>query len=85
MATFDPNKPGVVETDASDAAIGAVYSQKDERGKLRLVAFFSKKFSLAELNYEIYDKELLVIVAAIREWRHYLEGAKDRVTVYTDH
>ena len=50
-----------------DIAIGAVYSQVNEKGKLQLVAFFSKKFSLAELNYEIYNKELLAIIAAIKE------------------
>jgi hypothetical protein len=85
MAPQDPEKQGIVETDASDAAMGAVYSQVDERGKLRPVAFFSKKFSPAELNYEIHDKELLAIVATMREWRHYLEGAKHQVIVYTDH
>jgi len=47
--------------------MGAVYSQIDEQGKLRPVAFFSKKFLPTELNYEIYDKELLTIIAAIRK------------------
>jgi hypothetical protein len=31
---------------------------------------------LAELNYDIYDKELLAIVAAFQEWRVYLKGSK---------
>jgi hypothetical protein len=41
--------------------------------------------SPAELNYEIYDKELLAIVDAFREWRVYLEGSKYQVQVLTDH
>ena len=41
--------------------------------------------SPAELNYEIYDKELLVIFAAFREWRSYLEGASKPVKAVTDH
>ncbi len=40
--------------------------------------------SLAEQNYEIYDKELLAIVAALRHWRIYCEGATG-LTIYSDH
>jgi hypothetical protein len=38
-------------------------------------------------NYEIFDKELLAIVAAFKEWQHYLEGNPHRLEaiVYTDH
>ena len=37
------------------------------------------------LNYEIHDKELLAITAAFKEWRRYLEGARHKISVYTDH
>ncbi|EDO01784.1 hypothetical protein SS1G_04259 [Sclerotinia sclerotiorum 1980 UF-70] len=40
---------------------------------------------LTKLNYKIYDKELLAIVDAFREWRVYLKGSKYTVQVYTDH
>ena len=39
----DPSKPFVLETDASDYAVGGVLSQKDAEGNLRPVAFFSRK------------------------------------------
>jgi hypothetical protein len=39
----------------------------------------------AERNYDIYDKEMLAIVDAIREWRVYLEGAKFTIDIVTDH
>jgi len=39
----------------------------------------------AERNYEIHEKELLAIREAFREWKHYLTGEEDLVTVYTDH
>jgi len=39
----------------------------------------------AEQNYEIADKELLAIVASLREWRPYLEGANYQITILTDH
>jgi hypothetical protein len=75
----------VLETDASDYALGAVLSQPDSRGQLRPIAFYSRKFNSAELNYEIHDKELLAIVAAFKEWRVYLEGSPHNIQVYTDH
>jgi len=59
---FDWESPIVIETDASDFVSTGVLSQPDENGILHPVAFFSKKHSLAECNYEIYDKELLAIV-----------------------
>ena len=53
----------VLETDASDFAIAGVLSQPDEEDVLRPIAFYSRKMIAAELNYEIYDKEMLAIVA----------------------
>jgi hypothetical protein len=85
LGTFDPELENVIETDASDRAIGAVHSQVQKDGKLKLIAFYSRKLSPAELNYEIHDKELLAIVAALQEWRVCLEGSKHQVQVYTDH
>jgi hypothetical protein len=54
---------------------------------LRPVAFYSKKMSPAECNYEIYDKELLAIVRAFEEWRLELAGLdSDKPTkVLTDY
>jgi len=71
---FDPALPTVMETDASDFAIGAVLSQQVE-GRLHPVAFHSQQVDKAEINYEIHDKEMLVVVSAFKEWRRYLEGA----------
>ena len=42
--------------------------QYGEDGLLRLCAFFSKKNTLAECNYEIYDKEMLAIVRCLEVW-----------------
>jgi hypothetical protein len=82
---FDPDKPIVVETDASDFVSGGVLSQPDEENVLHPVAYFSKKHSPAECNYEIYDKELLAIVRAFEEWRLHLESAPESIKVLTDH
>ena len=73
-----------METDASDDAIGMVLSQQQD-GKWHPVAFMSRMMSSAEQNYEIYDKELLAIIEALRKWRQYLMGAKQCFEVLTDH
>jgi transposase InsO family protein len=80
---FDPAKEGIIETDASDKAIGAVFTQ-EHNGKRMPIAFFSRKMTPAELNYDIHDKELLAIVVAIQQWRIYVEGAT-KTTIFTDH
>jgi hypothetical protein len=79
LRQFDPMKVCIVETDASDFALGAVLSQKGDDGRLYPVAFHSRKFTLAEINYEIHDKELLAIVDCFKVWRRYLEGAMHTV------
>jgi hypothetical protein len=49
------------------------------------VAFWSRKLIPAETRYETHDQELLAIVAAFKQWRHYLEGSAYPVEVLTDH
>jgi len=75
----------IIETDASDFAIGAILSQRDEEGRLHPVVFHSWKFQPVEINYEIHDKELLAIVDTFKHWRRYCEGATNQVQVFSDH
>uniref|UniRef100_A0A7N8YQF8 Gypsy retrotransposon integrase-like protein 1 n=1 Tax=Mastacembelus armatus TaxID=205130 RepID=A0A7N8YQF8_9TELE len=78
--------PFLVEVDASDTGVGAVISQKDPADSLvHPCAFFSKKLSPHERNYDVGNKELLAVKLALEEWRHWLEGAKHPFTVLTDH
>jgi len=84
LAHFDATKPVIIETDASDFALGAVLSEREE-GHLHPVAFHSRKFQPAEINYEIHDKELLAIVDSFKHWRHYCEGATHQIQVFSDH
>ena len=39
----------------------------------------------AECNYDIYDKELLAIIRAFKEWRPELKEAAEQIQVITDH
>jgi hypothetical protein len=63
----NPSKPFVLKTNASNFALNVVFSQPKEDNLFHLVGFHSCKFSLAEINYEIHDKELLAIVDAFEE------------------
>ena len=85
LAIFDPEREAILETDASDYAVGVCLTQKGDDGKMRTVAFYSRKMTGPELNYDIHNKELLAVVEALREWRVYLEGTKYPVQIYTDH
>lgn len=84
LAHFKPGAQCILETDASDFATAAILSQKVHE-KVHPIAFYSRKLSPAELNYEIHDKELLPIIEAYRHWRAYLEGANEPTLIYTDH
>ena len=82
---FDPSNPIVVETDASKYAIAAILSQISPKdGDIHPIAFYSQGMP-TELNYEIYDKELLAIYAAFKQWQNYLEGASHVILILSDY
>ena len=59
--------------------------QRQEDGKRHPVGFYSTTLNDAERNYDIYDKELLVVIKSLENWRPYLAGSPHKVIVYTDH
>ena len=61
---FDLKKLLRIETDALDLAISIYYIQK-HNSRWHLVVYISRKLSLVEQNYDIYNKKLLAIVAAL--------------------
>ncbi len=82
----DPESQFIVEVDASDVGVGAVLSQRSLcDGKVHPCAFFSRRLSPAEHNYDIGNKELLAVRLALGEWRHWLEGSAQPFLVWTDH
>ena len=70
--------------DASDFALGCVLSQFKEK-VLHPVVFHFRKLNDGKQNYKIHDKQLLAILEAFKEWKHYLVGSDKQITLYTDH
>jgi hypothetical protein len=82
---FDQEILPSIESDASDIAFGAVFSQKFEDGKIHPCILLSKKFYPAEFNYEVFNKEMLAIVYALQKWRHAVFGMPKKTTGFSDH
>ncbi|ESK81691.1 hypothetical protein Moror_15849 [Moniliophthora roreri MCA 2997] len=73
-----------VEADSSDFTIGAVLSQFQDN-KWKSVAFLSHVLNETKHNYEIYDKEMLAIITALKEWRQYFLGSHKEFKIWLDH
>ncbi len=82
-----PSKSGLfcLECDPSNFATRAVLSQQQEDGLFHWIGFMLKGFSNMERNYQIHDKEMLVIMRALEEWRHFLEGSNQKFKIHMDH
>lgn len=75
-----------MEVKASDTGVGAVLSQQHgTENKLHSCAFFSGQLSPAEKNSDVGNKELLAVKLALKECRHWLEGAEEPFVVWPDH
>ena len=86
LAHWIPGTLLIIEMDASDYALAAIFSTiSPTDGEIHPIAFHSQTFTLPELNYDVHDKELLAIFEVFKIWHHYLEGSPSPVNVVTDH
>ena len=79
------SRPFFLQVDTSAYAMGAILTQKDDRGKHWAVGFLSKTFNEVERNYNIHDQELLAVFRGLTHWRHLLLSSPHVTTVLTDH
>jgi len=68
----------VVYKDASNKGLSCVLMQHG-----RVIAYDSRQLKPNKTNYLIHDLELVVVLFALRVWRHYLYGSQ--VQIFTDH
>ena len=82
LAVADPKLGYRIVTDASDFAIGAILLQ-DQGKDWQPIAYESRKLQPAELRRNVYEKEMLAVLHALKTWRCYVEGRP--VELVTDH
>jgi len=85
LCHYYPERKKQIETDASDLCKAGILSQYEPDRRLHPLSYYNKCFLPAELNYDIHDKEMVVIVNCFQEWRHFLMGAPEEIVVFTDH
>ena len=75
LRTFDPARRSVLTTDASGIAVAAILTQLDDAGHQHPIANESRKPTATERAYPAHTLELLVVVHALRVFKHYLLGS----------
>ena len=85
LATPELDKEFRVEADTSNFATGGMLSVKCEDDLWQPVVFISKALNETERNYKIHNKEMLGVIRCLEAWRHFLEGAKVKFEIWTDH
>ncbi|KAI0991290.1 hypothetical protein K3495_g16897, partial [Podosphaera aphanis] len=85
LAQWDPDNETMLEADSSGYAIGGCLLQKQKGEIWKPVAYYSRKLTGPEMNYEIHDKELLAVVACMKEWDAELRGLAKSFTILSDH
>jgi hypothetical protein len=81
LAHFDLKKQIYIKSDSFDFVFAEILSQMRKNDELHSVTFFSKNLASIECNYEIYDKELLIIVRCFEQWRFELLFTESSVSV----
>ncbi len=82
---FDQNRETILETDSFDYVNDDILSQYDDEETLHSMIYYSKNLSLAECNYEIYDKKLLTIIRAFKHWWSELKLTELSIKMFIDH
>ena len=83
LARPDFSRPFEIQCDASEVALEAVLTQKNEAGEEHPILYLSRTLNKHKLNYRVSEKELLAVVWSIEKLRPYIEGY--HFTVVTDH
>ena len=85
LCYYNLNLKIVVETDVSDYVSEGILSQYNKNDVLHLITYFFKKHNSAECNYEIYNKELIIIICTFKEWCSELKDSTYSIDVITDY
>ncbi len=82
---FDLIRKAILKTDFLNYVNDKVLSQYDDEDILHSMIFYSKNMILAECNYEIYDKKLLIIIRCLKHWCFELKCIDILIKIFIDH
>ena len=68
LVALDLDKKMRIEVNILDYATEEILSMKFEDGKQRLISYLSKLLNETEQNYEIHNKEILVVIKGLEAW-----------------
>jgi RNase H-like domain found in reverse transcriptase len=85
LMMLDHSKPFQIQVDSLLFATGGILTQIDTNGDRHPCAYLSKSLMKERRNYDTGDRELLAIVRALKEWRHYIQGSGHTMIVLSDH
>ena len=74
-----------METDILNYTFTAILSIVNKKNEVHLVVFHSYTLTIAELNYNIYNKKLLAIFEASKIWQHYLKYLAYSIDIVIDY
>ncbi len=82
---FNLIKEAILKTNFLNYVNDEVLSQYDDKDILHSMIFYSKNMILAECNYKIYDKELLIIICCLKYWCLELKCINISIKIFIDH
>ncbi len=82
---FNFKRQAILKIDASNYVKDEILSQYNDEKVLHSMIFYSKSMILAEINYHIYDKKLLVIIRCFKHWRLELKCTELLIQIFIDH
>ena len=82
---FDSIREVILKMNFLNYVNNEVLSQYDDEDILHSMIFYSKNMIFAECNYEIYDKELLIIICCLKHWRLELKCTNISIKIFIDH
>ncbi len=82
---FDLKRQTILKINALNYVKGEILSQYNDENVLHSMIFYSKSMILAEINYHIYDKKLLIIIRCFEHWRLELKCTELFIQIFIDH
>ncbi len=82
---FNLKRQTILKINALNYVKDEILSQYNDESVLHLMIFYSKSMILAEINYHIYDKKLLIIIHHFEHWWLELKCTELLIQIFINH